>query len=476
MPHTLSESNLDFLKGARWYGHKGLALKGIRVIDTADVFQDHQLCLFEFEFKDTSREVYLILTRDNASRFVRIGQPVFLNLFMQTLGKGGSLKMQNGEIRCASLGGWAFNTAAAAYHNLPALTTNSLIRIEHNQTDRLIIKFARRLQKGSNVEVEVNRHLAIHGKTASVPPLRAYAVYTNHQGDQYHIAALFDFIKSHGNGWAWTLKCLEAFIKETLQTNCDVLKTSGAFYHERMRQLGEQLAALHVCLSQKGEGNFGVKKITRDDINAWKQGWLTQLEKSFALIRASTVANKDLGTVRDNEQQIRTIFESSGDTFLKLGYKIRQHGDFHFEQVLVCDDGFCIMDFEGEPLKPYAERAIHYPALKDVAGLLRSLNYAGFSAYFKACQTVIDPVIRDKIKQLCARWESWSQTAFLNGYYGRLKEQQAPFLPLSDMPTIDMALKIMILDKALYEIEYEINNRPDWLPIPLSGILGVLEK
>ena len=146
--------------------------------------------------------------------------------------------------------------------------------------------------------------------------------------------------------------------------------------------------------------------------------------------------------------------------------KIRCHGDFHLGQVLNIFDDFVIFDFEGEPGRSIEERVQKQSPLKDVAGMIRSFNYAAYASLFKFIHN--RPEDLDKFLPWASACSTWSTVAFLKGY--RSATEKCPFVP-EDRKTLLAALEPFVVDKAIYEITYELNNRPDWLSIPITGLL-----
>jgi len=150
--------------------------------------------------------------------------------------------------------------------------------------------------------------------------------------------------------------------------------------------------------------------------------------------------------------------------------KIRVHGDYHLGQVLRASDAFVILDFEGEPGRPLAERRATQCALKDVAGMLRSFAYAAQAAVFTATEAAPeDPDRSGHLAPWAAAWEAAIRTAFLEGYLAETLARGAAFLPRR-RETLDAVLRVFELDKAIYEVGYELNHRPAWLRIPLAGL------
>jgi maltose alpha-D-glucosyltransferase/alpha-amylase len=151
--------------------------------------------------------------------------------------------------------------------------------------------------------------------------------------------------------------------------------------------------------------------------------------------------------------------------------KTRVHGDYHLGQVLWAEGDFVIFDFEGEPARPLSERRAKHPALKDVAGMLRSFSYAAYAALFAG--TVTRPDEFDRLEHWARLWQTWTAASFLRGYF--TTAGAAPFVP-ADPAQCEALLQAFVLDKALYELHYELNNRPDWIRIPLAGLLHLAKS
>jgi maltose alpha-D-glucosyltransferase/alpha-amylase len=151
---------------------------------------------------------------------------------------------------------------------------------------------------------------------------------------------------------------------------------------------------------------------------------------------------------------------------------IRIHGDYHLGQVLYTGKDFIIIDFEGEPARPASERRLKRSALRDVAGMLRSFDYAANTALRSHDVATVRPEDRETLLPWADIWGRWSSAIFLGGYLAQVEGE--PFLPTGD--DLAILLRAYLLDKAVYEIHYEMNNRPDWLPVPLKGVLDILES
>ena len=151
--------------------------------------------------------------------------------------------------------------------------------------------------------------------------------------------------------------------------------------------------------------------------------------------------------------------------------KIRIHGDYHLGQVLWSEGDFYILDFEGEPARPLASRRQKQSPMKDVAGMLRSFSYAAYAGLF--AHTASRPSEYARLEAWARLWQTWAGASFLRGYFDTAA--QALFVP-TEPTQRDALLRLFVIDKALYELTYELNNRPDWVRIPLRGLLELIQS
>jgi len=197
----------------------------------------------------------------------------------------------------------------------------------------------------------------------------------------------------------------------------------------------------------------------------------TQIVQTLALLRRRAKENPDAQELLKHEtelqQRIRTILN------VKIGgQRIRTHGDYHLGQVLFTGNDFVIIDFEGEPMRPLSERRIKRSALRDVAGMIRSFHYAPYAVFFgRTAGGVIRAEDAALLEAGAVFWHQWISSAFLRAYLDR--SAGARHLPAS-RDEVNVLLNAHLLEKALYEIGYELNNRPEWVRIPLRGVLELL--
>ena len=302
--------------------------------------------------------------------------------------------------------------------------------------DRLILKVFRHLQEGRNPDVEVTTALASAGFEHVAKPLVTW------RDDRFDLAFGQRFLAGGSEGWALALTSLRDFYNGD---TTDPAEAGGDFAAEAAR-LGRVTAEMHLALAE----SFGIAP-TAESVSTWARLVADIRER---LVSASEVAKKDL-------------LEGAGSLLRRLGSVrepgpvFRVHGDYHLGQVMRSDAGWFVLDFEGEPTKPLAERTAPMSPVKDVSSMIRSFHYA--SRHVLAERPAQDWA---QIESLPLAWESHNRQAFLGGY------QQADGIQalLPDPPTAAAAMVAYELDKSLYELDYEQRHRPEWVSIPLDAL------
>ncbi|HEX2851154.1 MAG TPA: hypothetical protein VHN98_11395, partial [Acidimicrobiales bacterium] len=294
-------------------------------------------------------------------------------------------------------------------------------------------KLFRRLHAGANPDVEVTRALAETGYPNVAAPLATW------ERDGAHVAVVQPFLAGATEGWSLALTSLRDFYN----SDCENPRECGGDLGAESRRLGEVTASMHLALARA----FGDAE---GDARAWSAAMLRQLDR--------------VGKGRAWEGGARAVFERMADG--DAGRSIRVHGDLHLGQVVRADAGWYVLDFEGEPARPLDERTLATSPLKDVAGMLRSFDYAVAVA---AREWPDDQ--RDDRHDQGLRWLERNRFAFLEGYFGT--EGIAALLP-SPHAQLTAALEAWELDKAVYEVGYEEAHRPEWSVIPEAAIARLL--
>jgi maltose alpha-D-glucosyltransferase / alpha-amylase len=351
---------------------------------------------------------------------------------------------------------------------------------------RVIMKLIRKLELGINPDYEVLEFLTTQTVCRDVPPLLGRMTYHDNRveetGAEGTILVVQGFVQNQGDGWSYLLRRLEELLKPIREGDKDRLDIpskpacdkSDAFLGE-IRHLGVLTGTLHLALASNTELEaFRPEPITALDVEAWHAKMMQLLTGVCRDLRGlpveqQTVMGMSFDEANGIERVCRTRFEQLNLLAKGRSAKVRHHGDYHLGQILKTEDGFMVIDFEGEPARPLEDRRAKVCPLKDVAGMLRSFNYAT-QAVLKQHQPVSVPE-----GVIMADWERAARAQFLDGYRSIAEPGEVEFLP-ETWEDARRVLQVYELDKALYELQYELHNRPDWLPVPLQGIRSLMRN
>jgi maltose alpha-D-glucosyltransferase/alpha-amylase len=243
-----------------------------------------------------------------------------------------------------------------------------------------------------------------------------------------------------------------------------------------MRQIGKRTAELHLAFaSNPGIPEFAPEPITPADPARWTETLLARARGVFVLLERNLKSLAEPASALSErllehcDAIIRHIEQGRGETY--DGMKIRHHGDFHLGQVLMAKDDAYILDFEGEPRRSLEERRRKEPPARDVAGFIRSIDYAASAALARAPN--LNPEDRATLAHRVRAWGERLTAAYWDSYRETLGD--AHLWPAEEEKTHDL-LNLFLLEKALYEIEYELSNRPSWAHIPIEATLRILQQ
>jgi maltose alpha-D-glucosyltransferase/alpha-amylase len=344
---------------------------------------------------------------------------------------------------------------------------------------RIVLKLFRRRHEGVNPEVEMARHLASAG-FARVPVLLGTIEYSPKTGSDDQpawsaIAMLQRFVQNEGDGWTWTLDELDRFYEHCARLPAEVsdesIQEQAGACVEAVRVLGRRTAELHLALSRSaGDPAFEPEDFSDADIRGFESRIREEVSGAFDLLRAS------LASLPDDTLEMAGIAIRSRRLILdklqlpahgSYGKRIRVHGDYHLGQVLRSLNDFYIVDFEGEPARSLSQRRARYSPLKDVAGMVRSFSYAAGAGLIS--YTARHPETFSSMERIARVWENTVRDEFLTAYFGN--RELRSILPAKD-ESLHRLLDACVLEKAVYELGYELNSRPSWVRIPLAGILS----
>jgi maltose alpha-D-glucosyltransferase/alpha-amylase len=247
-----------------------------------------------------------------------------------------------------------------------------------------------------------------------------------------------------------------------------------AAYQRYMTQAGKRVAEMHVALASRDDiADFRPELATPSDVAHLIDRLMTRAEQTFDRLAQAKLSESDR-FLADEVLGFRTALRGRLAALLPPSvqmYNIRHHGDFHLGQILFVRDDIFIIDFEGEPRRSLHERRMKAPAARDVAGLIRSIDYSVTSAQERALKTGTDD--DGRLTAALSAWRNEATQTFLTAYREAMSDSR--LWPEDDNDAESM-LRFFLLEKAFYEIDYELAHRPDWLRVALGGALRVLRK
>ncbi len=395
----------------------------------------------------------------------------FCRAVVQAIGKRVEVPAANGKLRFTPTGAFA-ELAGDKVAELPvgrpqAQSSNTVVTLG----ERLFLKGYRRIRVGLNPELEVGRYLTEVARFEHCARVAGALEYVGNDGKLMTLALLQGYVSNQGDGWTYTVSYLERFFESQRTATEAVAEDVHGAYLALVRTLGQRTGQLHLAFALKsGDPAFEPEPVTADDLMAFKRSVHDEGQMTLKFLE------QQIGQlVLTSRQQAQLLLDGQKQLFARIDgcampagqtLKTRYHGDFHLGQVLLTKNDFLIIDFEGEPARPLSERTRKYSPLRDVAGMLRSFNYARWTALRQVMQAPEDGA---RLAPLAATWEPQVRSAFLEAY-DEATRGSGLYASFEEMRGL---LELFELEKALYELRYEINNRPGWARIPLEGILAL---
>ena len=514
-----------YLSRQRWFGGKARTIERVRLLDYGvlqAVAPPIYLVLIEVAYTQGGAETYALLlgiSTDEAAKTLlqtdptcvlarvrsrqgegllhdAVGTEVAATLLLTLIHEQHHLTSAAGEFR-------AFVTRAYPEVRGPAEEPLPMRRVQGEQSNssiiygsRLILKFVRRVEAGIHPDLDMGRYLTEKAALPFVPPLAGGLTYRRPGAAPMTVALLHGYIRSAGSGWDYTMDLLGRYYEQALGytevplvldmtiqrllalTDADIpeeARIAVGTYLVPAENLGQRTAALHLALEQgMSDAAFAPERMTTADLTTLAADLCRHAEQVLEVLTSQADGLPEpLGTqmhqllaqraaIMERLQAVATL--TPGMT------RIRCHGDYHLGQLLWHEHNFVIIDFEGEPMRPLAERRRKQSPLKDVAGMLRSLSYAAYAALFAFTRT--RPEDLGRLEPWAAFWQHWISARFVQSYL--TTAAGASFMP-PERRDLAILLEAFVLDKALYELHYELNNRLDWVRIPLQSALRLLE-
>lgn len=470
-----------WLRTQRWFGGGTRSVAGVVPVDTAAVpGTPGVLALFEVRYGDGGRETYSVpVLPAPGTGDIRdaMTSPEFCRALLESMRTQAALPGRRGTFRFTP-------TPRLAEVAPDAPGTVSRVAGEQSNTSviydsRVVLKLFRRVEHGANPEFEIADFLTRHTDFRGVPRLLGSIAYEDPAEAPATLAVAQEFVPNQGDAWTATLGRLVDYFaaaQESLEAEGAggdaFARTLADADAEEARRLGALTGQLHAALASAADPALAPEAVSTAEVVAWREGMQAYLDRVMQTL--ASVHETLAPTVRDlahrtleSAPRLRESLTALDALGAGAVAKIRVHGDYHLGQVLKAGDGFLILDFEGEPGRPLAERRAKQCALKDVAGMLRSFAYAAESGL--AAASMASSEARERLAPWAERWEERVQAAFLEGYLAETWQRGAGFLP-SDRDCLEAALRAFVVDKTVYELQYELDRRPTWVRIPLEGL------
>ncbi len=454
------------LLSRRWFADKDRSVTGICIADWSSVSTDDGvllLSIIDVEFETGPDATYafpLFLQPGSRSSCETLysfsfGQQQWTVAdgvdaqlaasLISMIGSERSIQTRSGVIRSTCHAPLTANQLAERAIPSNAEQSNSSLLYE-----TMIAKVYRKLMPGENPDVEIGRVLAQSERFAAMPRLIGSLEYTSPRA-HYTLAMLQARIPSPQDGWSYLL--------DTLVAGDETAYTVGS-------AIGELTARMHIALSSvEFEPAFQPEASTEATIRGWRETTSSSASQVVASLKSqSACVSGEVADLAAEVTEKSAMLDQLCSGFERLtGYPlVRVHGDYHLGQVLRDERGtWWVVDFEGEPRRSIEERIQKTSPLKDVAGMLRSFSYAGGVAR----QEGVDA-------QTAATWEQRTRAEFLQTYLSVIRNENPHLLPADDA-SLFVALRAWELDKALYEVLYELSSRPDWLWLPLGAVAAM---
>jgi maltose alpha-D-glucosyltransferase/alpha-amylase len=504
----------DYLQQRRWFTSKGRALDTVRIEHAPRLEHDgtsYYLAFLDLEFAEGPSEVYILplAQTTHVDRYRRQDPEALIaevrsealtfwlvdGLYEPALREALFVGMNQSRVEITPEGTLRFE-AGKILRNYAVNTSQSrLLKAEQSNTsivyeDRFFFKVFRKQDTDINPDLEIVRFLSERAGFTHAPRYGGSIFYypTDGEGAFYTIGLLQNKIDNQGEAWSLVLELARAGYDRILEAEAttpnwgpdgelpeEARELIGDDTLARAKLLGQRTAEMHIALASDSSPDFSPEPFDLTFQEHIYHGFQRLLDEKMAplaerLESLSPHTRADAQAVLDRRDEIRERLKQMIDHPIAVA-KTRVHGDYHLGQVLYDDKDFYIIDFEGEPLLSIAERREKRTPFKDVAGMVRSFHYAAVGALllddrYTAAQ-------REQLRPWTDYWFAVVRRTFLDEYLTRVEGQ--PFVP-ADRADRDLLLSIYTLEKAIYEVAYELNSRPEWLPIPLRGVLAALDK
>ena len=460
MTQDQTESLVSYLTSRRWFGDKTRTIRGARlrdriVVSWPNADRDFAVARADVETDAGTSTYQLLLDPERGPVADALEDEQFRRGLVDAFARGATF--DNGDVR------WIIESRSRRPLVAPPDTKITLSSAEQSNSSVIvegeaILKLFRRLEPGVHPDVEVTSFLTIERQFLHVPVLLGTIRFEDTQGSTV-AGMLQELVPGAMDGWSYALKSTKEFFKARAGADLP--------FQGEARELGSVTRQLHETLASGAPGS-DFERVVADssDLDQWTESTLSMIRRSIASLRSALekktlpgATTADASTIADAGERFAGLVQQWRSTLTSdAGAKARTHGDYHLGQVLRSSAGrFLVIDFEGEPARPLRERRTLQSPLRDVAGMLRSFAYLGAVA---AGGVKADA---DRV----SHWERSTREAFLEGYFAH--DASGELLP-RDRSHAQRLIALFEAEKVFYELQYELDHRPDWVWIPLRGI------
>jgi maltose alpha-D-glucosyltransferase / alpha-amylase len=495
----------DFLLRQRWFGAKDTPFVRCEMHQLATfegTHSTHPLTICEASAPGGDTQCYFLpLSAKWGSDHVKAGGPLlaftlaklrsgarvgalvdatrddyFARDLLIAMGDGQKLEASDGQVEFSASPIWAKIDQDAPVRAVGAEQSNVSVIVD----DRIMLKVYRRVRSGVQPELEVARFLTEAAHYPNTPEFFGAAEHVTVAGDRTALAVAFAYVPHQGDAWNVVVETLDRAMEDIALVSGEenangVLDGLYVFPLGLAARLGERTGELHRAFTTPTTNPaFAPEPMAAEDIQRWSEATRVEAERALSELERmrgslSDAADQKLAKLLGTRKALYKRIDATAKS-PPMGVKTRIHGDYHLGQVLISEDDVVIIDFEGEPSRTLVERREKSSPLRDVAGMLRSLDYAASAAVERFAARTGEP--SERVLLAANGWRSRASREFLQAYIETVHGM--PSYPVSRRVAVNL-LDLFLLQKAFYEIAYEAANRPAWLPIPLQGVLDLLE-
>ncbi|MFW5657231.1 MAG: maltose alpha-D-glucosyltransferase [Bacteroidota bacterium] len=516
----------EYVNKSRWFRGKAKQIKGIEIIDTIPLDtgpQNAYLLIIETEYIEGKSEHYVIpISIGFGDHMMDVkykypesvishgqidGHDIILydgsydanvrDKISRLIIQRGKTKADHGDM--VGIPGKQMNKKVKK-SDLPL--DSKVLSAEQSNTsmvfdNRFFFKMYRSPEEGSNPELEIIKALTENTTFRNFPTHAGAIEYRSQDTENMALGLLVDLVPNEGNAWDFTQNAIERYFDRIITEKEDILAAHSGktgdllgllseeevkdlfepFFIEMVELLGQRTAEMHLALASiKNRKEFAEEPFSLLYQKSLYQSFRTLIKRTVSQMKTvKRKLNDDQKALLDdiikNENLLLSTIKQTLEAKKIHTSKIRVHGDYHLGQVLFTGKDFIIIDFEGEPTRSLTARSLKYCPLKDVAGMLRSFHYAIYMGQLDVESKM--PESSEVLRPWLETWYKLVSDTYINSY---LKTAQgASFIP-EEKRQIDDLLSVFTIEKAIYEADYELNNRPDWLHIPLNGLQKILNN